>query len=147
VLSFCFADPFAVSSLRFDTIRRLSELLVDFLILLPTGMDASRNWKRQFIYAEEETSLDAFFGTKGWRQAWSAFSSGGKPFDAFVVDFYSERMREIGYSHGGVDSSVLIRNPDRNQRLYRLGFYSKSPLGETFWKQAVKYSSEQADLF
>jgi three-Cys-motif partner protein len=146
VLSFCFADPFAVSNLRFETIRRLGERFVDFLILLPTGMDASRNWKQQFFYRKEMAALDLFFGTSEWREAWCDYAGGGRSFDAFAVDFYSIRMNGIGYSFGGVDRSVLIRNPDRNQRLYRLAFYSKSKLGEKFWDEARKYSTGQLEL-
>jgi three-Cys-motif partner protein len=43
VLAFCFADPFALENLAFDTIHQLSSRFMDFLILIPTGMDAVRN--------------------------------------------------------------------------------------------------------
>jgi hypothetical protein len=60
-------------------------------------------------------------------------------------EFYTQQMRSMAYPYGGVDT-VLIRNPDRNQRLYRLAFYSKNRLAERFWNQARKYSTEQQDL-
>jgi three-Cys-motif partner protein len=145
VLSFCFADPFRVSDLAFSTLERLSSVFVDFLILIPTQMDASRNWNRE-LEEKSGTPIDVFAGTPAWREQWINRSTTNLTFDAFFAEFFSDRMRAMGYSYGGVDKTVLIRNPDKNQRLYRLGFYSKHQRGEDFWKQAMKYSSEQLKL-
>lgn len=127
VLAFCFVDPFRVSRLPFATIQALAARYMDFLILIPTGVDASRNWRRQMA-SDDLTSLDEFLGTGRWRGLWEKELPRGTSFDGFFTSLFSERMRSIDYVHGGVDSSVLIRNPDKNQRLYRLGFYSKHPL-------------------
>ncbi|MGB8031173.1 MAG: three-Cys-motif partner protein TcmP [Terracidiphilus sp.] len=43
VLSMCLVDPFDFG-IKFETIRRLSSGLVDFLVLLAVGMDAGRNY-------------------------------------------------------------------------------------------------------
>jgi three-Cys-motif partner protein len=43
VLSFCFVDPYNLGDLSFDTIDRLSDRFIDFLVLIATDMDASRN--------------------------------------------------------------------------------------------------------
>lgn len=43
VLSFCFVDPYKISNLNFDTIKKLSKNFMDFLVLIPTHMDAHRN--------------------------------------------------------------------------------------------------------
>ena len=43
VLGFCFVDPFKIDNLKFETLRRLSAKYMDFLVLIPTGMDARRN--------------------------------------------------------------------------------------------------------
>ncbi len=145
VLSFCFADPFRVSDLAFSTLERLSSVFIDFLILIPTQMDASRNWTRE-LEEKNETPIDVFTGTRAWREEWINRSITSVTPDAFLTEFFSKRMRTIGYRYGGVDKTVLIRNPDRNQRLYRLGFYSKHQLGEDFWKQAMKYSCEQLNF-
>jgi three-Cys-motif partner protein len=145
VLSFCFADPFGVSDLHFSTLERLSSVFIDFLILIPTQMDASRNWTRE-LKKENETPIDILAGSRAWREKWISRSSTKLTFDAFFAEFFSDRMRAIGYNYGGFDKTVLIRNPEKNQRLYRLGFYSKHQRGEYFWKQAMKYSSEQLKL-
>ena len=42
VLSLCLVDPFDFG-LKFEAIRRLSDLLIDFLVLLAAQMDANRN--------------------------------------------------------------------------------------------------------
>jgi hypothetical protein len=43
VLGFCFVDPYKLANLRFETIRRLAERYMDFLVLIPSYMDAHRN--------------------------------------------------------------------------------------------------------
>ena len=43
VLCFCFMDPYQLSNLKFATIERLSKRYVDFLVLIPSSMDANRN--------------------------------------------------------------------------------------------------------
>ncbi len=42
VLTFCFVDPFDIS-IRFSTVKRLSEHFIDFLVLLALHVDANRN--------------------------------------------------------------------------------------------------------
>ena len=46
MLALCLVDPCAVRNLKFSTIRDLSSLLVDFLVLIPSHMDANRNQAR-----------------------------------------------------------------------------------------------------
>ena len=47
LLSFCFVDPFN-TGVRFETIRALTDLRIDFLILLMLGNDARRNFANYF---------------------------------------------------------------------------------------------------
>ena len=42
VLGFCFLDPFQMQNLRFSTIKELSRRFMDFLVLIPSSMDANR---------------------------------------------------------------------------------------------------------
>jgi three-Cys-motif partner protein len=55
VLGFCFLDPYAMRNLNFSTIRALSERFMDFLVLIPSEMDANRN--EQAYVRPENTSL------------------------------------------------------------------------------------------
>ncbi len=103
VLAFCFADPFKLQNLQFSTIRALAKRYMDFLVLLPTGMDANRNWQRYMN--PSSTTVDLFVGTSEWREA-----------------------------------------TEKNLPLYRLGFFSRHPLGQKFWDETRKYSQDQRDL-
>jgi three-Cys-motif partner protein len=142
VLGFCFADPFRLQDLQFSTIRTLATRYVDFLIHIPAG-ETRRN---EGIYLDPLCRIvDKFLGRVDWREPWRA-QSGGIPFDLFVTDFFCSQMSSLGY-HGKVEESVLVRSTEKNLPLYRLGFFSRSELGERFWKHAKKYSKDQIDLF
>jgi three-Cys-motif partner protein len=145
VLTFCFADPYAMSNLRFSTIERLSELYVDFLILIPTGMDATRWWAHHL--RPENRRVEDFLGLPTWRDEWRRQQRRGVSVDIFLTSQYHERMRALRYAYGGVAATVDIRIPGRNVRLYRLGFFSRHPLGERFWKEARRRTTPQTDLF
>ena len=145
VLSFCFLDPFRLSDLRFETIRMLSTRYADFLILIPSGFDGQRNWYRHFL-EDDGTPLDGFVGTPHWREAWQSRTRAAQSFEAFLTDFFCGQMKELGFRYGGVDSSVLIRMPGPNIRLYRLGFFSKSEMGDKLWREAKKYSHPQLGM-
>jgi three-Cys-motif partner protein len=145
VLAFCFADPFKLRNLQFSTIHTLANRFVDFLILLPTGMDANRNWNR-YMNPTNDT-VDLFVGTSQWRDAWQQAIAKGSRVDVFLMDFYRQQMKKLGYHYGGVESSVLVRSTEKKLPLYRLGFFSRHRLGDKFWKEARKYSQDQRPLF
>jgi len=56
-------------------------------------------------------------------------------------------MKKLGFRYDGPGQEVPIYLPQKNVKLYHLGFYSKSPLGMKFWRDARKYSDPQIDLF
>jgi three-Cys-motif partner protein len=114
VLAFCFADPFKLRNLQFSTIHTLANRFVDFLILLPTGMDANRNWNR-YMNPTNDT-VDLFVGTSQWRDAWQQAIAKGSRVDVFLMDFYRQQMKKLGYHYGGVESSVLVRSTEKNFR-------------------------------
>ena len=145
VLSFCFADPYKLKNLRFSTIRTLANLIVDFLILLPTGMDANRNWSR-YLHPGN-TVVDDFVGTSDWREAWTKAKAKGVAVDVFLTDFYRQQMKTLGYHFGGVEDSVLVRSTEKRLPLYRLGFFSRHRLGQKFWNETRKYGQDQRPLF
>ncbi len=72
VLSFCVVDPYKISNLKFSTIERISaKRFVDFLILLPSYMDANRNIR----YYLENNYIDVFLGTTSWRIDWESIKN------------------------------------------------------------------------
>jgi three-Cys-motif partner protein len=143
VLGFCFADPFGLQNLKFSTIETLATRFMDFLILIPV-MDPQRAWHH---YQDPSNhTVDDFLGTAEWRVEWERKRT-SQSLDAFIGWFLDERMKERGFLHGGVREAVLVRSAAKNAPLYRLGFFSKSPLGARFWREAKKYTSPQRKLF
>lgn len=142
VLGFCFLDPFQMQNLRFSTINDLSKRFMDFLVLIPSGMDANRN--EQNYLREDNSTLDDFLGTKNWRGRWAHEKSNGKSFEHFVVEEFGHSMESIGYIDPGIESAAPVRSDEKNLLLYRLALYSKHPLANKFWKAAKKYTNPQA---
>ncbi len=146
VLTFCLVDPFRMRDLRFETIRTLAaERFIDFLILIPTGMDATRNVDKVYLQPADET-VERFLG-RPWRIDWSAAQAQRITFDRFLTDSFGASMTELGYRYEGIARTELIRSYKKNLPLYRLAFFSRHPLGERFWRQASKYANAQGSLF
>lgn len=144
-LTFCFVDPYACSDLAFETIRGLAELYADFLVLIPSFMDANRNCER---YLEPENEiLDRFLGEREWRGAWLERAEPKDRFGNFVADQFGVRMRRLGFLYDGSADMKLIRSTDKNLPLYHLAFFSRSELGMKLWREAMKSSDLQRRLF
>ena len=59
VLSLCLVDPFDFG-IKFETLRKLSNVYMDFVVLLAIGMDANRNYDR---YVDgDSTKIDEALG-------------------------------------------------------------------------------------
>jgi len=144
VLSFCFIDPWSLGNLKFSTIETLSKNKMDFLVLIPSGMDAARNIER-YITAES-TKLDDFLGRTDWRETWGGEELKGVSFESFVVKEFSKSMNRIGFIDPGLESSATIYSDDRNLLLYRLMLYSKNKLGNKFWNEIKKSIDPQRKI-
>lgn len=143
VLSFCLADIYKMENLKFRTIEKLSERFVDFLVLIPTYMDAHRN-ENNYCKIDNHT-VDEFFGTTEWRLSWQSARLKGERFGRFICQYFCQRMKDLKYK-GDETDAVEIRQIKNQSPLYRLAFFSRSNLGIKFWNQARKYSSEQMTL-
>ena len=145
-LSFCFVDPYKVSELRFDTIKSLDNKHMDFLILLPLGMDAIRNVKTNYT-RDDDPALDLFFGDRLWRDRWRNHQlSQDFPFVSdkrFLAEEYAIRMKNLGHMHTPLEKMMEVRTPDKNMGLYHLAYFSRHKLGYKFWDQVLKYSTNQ----
>jgi three-Cys-motif partner protein len=145
VLSFCFADPYKIENLRFSTLRQLSARYVDFLVLIPSYMDANRNRAR---YLEPGNAvLGGFLGTSMWRNAWRSAEKRGARFGDFVADQLGRQMAGLGYGYNGPEDMVMVRSTGKKLPLYHLSFFSRHPLGRRFWTDARRYSTDQLNLF
>jgi three-Cys-motif partner protein len=141
VLGFCFLNPFQMQNLYFSTISTLSQRFMDFLVLIPSSMDAHRN-EQHYIRPGNKT-LENFIGNPDWRIRWVKEKPSGKLFENFVVEEFGRSMQALGYIDLGIQEAIMIRSDDKNLRLYRLALFSKHKLGPKFWKEAKKYSDPQ----
>jgi len=109
---------------------------MDFLILIPTHMDANRNMLR-YCQSNNRT-LDMFFGTEEWRIVWKNAELQGEPFSGFVLRFYAEQMKKRRYLDRAAEQAELIRSMEKNLPLYRLALFSRHKLGGRFWNEVSK---------
>jgi three-Cys-motif partner protein len=141
VLGFCFLDPFHMQNLHFSTIETLSQRFMDFLILIPSSMDANRN-ERSYVHSRNKT-VENFVGNPDWRAKWGEAKAVGKSFEHFIVEEFGRSMQTLGYIDPGIQETIMIRSDEKNLPLYRLALYSKHKLGPKFWKETKKYSDPQ----
>lgn len=144
VLGFCFIDPYKIANLQFETIRTLSNRFIDFLVLIPTGMDANRN-ESQYTKPKNK-KLDVFLGASDWRREWRIAKAQGESFEPFVAKQFSKNMQRLGYLDPGFENMKPVMSVEKNLLLYRLALYSKHPLGTKFWKDTVEYTQLQRRL-
>lgn len=151
---FAFVDPFAPEALSFDTLRKLATFeRMDMLIHFPIGT-IKRNYKF-WIDNQEETILDAFMGSRAWRDVRNV--PPGNIY-RFFVDFFIKQLQTIGYPQDGLRyidnqhfdnniSAVSIKNA-RNATMYILVLATKHPLGQKLWTSVLKGNRhKQKSLF
>ena len=140
VLTFCFVDPYSLSNLRFETIRKLATRFVDFLVHLP-AMDPIRN---EALYSADNDTVDRFLGDSSWRAVWED-EKARCSFPFFIAQQFNIRMKTLGYAEG-IKDSVFVRSTSKNLPLYRLGFFTRHPLGTKFWKEIRTCNDSQLPL-
>lgn len=140
LLSFCFIDPFDLQ-LRFDTIRRLATLKMDFLVLLMLGVDGRRNFNRYFNDTAS-TRIGNFIDLPNWR---AEFGPRDKPVH-FMLQSFDAAMQRIGYLSAAEDAH-FVHVAGMGVLQYVLAFYSQHPLGQKFWRATRLGVSGQLGLF
>lgn len=145
VLALCFVDPFKMGNLKFSTIKNLSQRFVDFLVLIPSGMDANRNLDNYI--KKKNTTVDEFIGNFHWRDNWNDREYPLKTYEEFIVEEFSKSMANLGYKSPELHDCCPIRSSEKNLLLYRLSLFSRNSLGKKFWKETKKYCNPQKQLF
>jgi three-Cys-motif partner protein len=132
LLSFCFVDPFA-ADLQFDTLRALSAYRMDLLILLMLGLDARLNFK-QYLEDENDNRIALLIDDPEWRADYRERAD--RDVVRYILQRFNEAMVSLGYQSSDLEDSYPVRIPTKEVLLYSLVYYSKHPLGASFWKAA-----------
>lgn len=137
-LTFCFVDPFSLK-IKFNTIRKLSTMFVDFLVLLAFGMDGKRNIKHYI--KDNNRRIDEFLGLDDWRERWNVAEQKGENLVKFLADEFTNQMVKLGYREEAINNFIPFRSYKKNLPLYYLAFYSRHPKGYDFWKKVKQRNS------
>jgi three-Cys-motif partner protein len=136
-LNLAFLDPEGLE-LSWDTVAKLASLPRMDLIINYPQMGLTRYMRKAF-QAPSQTSVDTFFGDRGWRTIYGDWLANKESTSLHwqLIDFYKSRLQACGYSNvfrtdepGG---EPLMRNLARKAPLYRLLFASKHERGHDFW--------------
>jgi three-Cys-motif partner protein len=143
VLSLCMVDPFDFG-IKFETIRRLSSVFVDFLVLLAVGMDAARNYDH-YVDGENE-KIDEALGNTEWRERWKNLGNGRKKFINFLAAEFAMSMKSLDYLDQTLDQMKLVRSDEKNLPLYYLALFSRHITAYQLWEQVLKYGTDQSSF-
>jgi three-Cys-motif partner protein len=144
VLTLCFVDPYNMSNLRFDTLEMFRERWVDFLVLIPSEMDAQRG--EHAYVASDNARVGVFVGNPNWRDAWRDAEARGTRFEQFIVEEFGRSMKRIDRINPDLSQTHVMKNTV-NRALYRLALYSRSKIAGKFWAEAQKYANPNRELF
>jgi hypothetical protein len=56
-------------------------------------------------------------------------------------------MKSLGYLEQPLDRMKLVRSDEKNLPLYYLALYSRHSTAHKFWKDVLKYSTPQGNLW
>ena len=139
LLSFCFIDPFDLQ-LKFETIRRLGDRRMDFLVLLMLGVDGRRNFQRYF-HDPNSSRIGDLIDCPHWRTEFEP----NENVIRFVLRKFDDAMQSLGY-RSAADHVHPVKIAGMGVLQYVLAFYSKSDLGLKFWRDTRSSLSEQLEL-
>ncbi len=143
VLCLCLVDPFDFG-IKFETLRKLSTVFMDFLVLLAIGMDANRNYDH---YVEgNSTKIDEALGNTEWRGRWKGTKARRSDFRRFLASEFSMSMESLGYLKQTTDRMKLVRSDDKNLPLYYLALFSRNNTAYKFWDDVLKYATDQVSF-
>ncbi|WP_295770148.1 three-Cys-motif partner protein TcmP [uncultured Mucilaginibacter sp.] len=146
VLSFAFIDPFRLN-INFRTVQMLCAYRMDILMLIATGMAATRNAKRYQNPTNE--TIAKFLDDNNWRSSYQGEADlNDQSFTQFLAATYKANLEKLGYTKASDFHAVRYRQNNMNVLLYHLAFFSKDKLGNTFWDIVrTQYSGEQTSMF
>jgi three-Cys-motif partner protein len=129
-LGVAFIDPTGISSIPFETIRKLTERRkIDLIINFPEGMGIRMNLHQ--YTAPDENALTFFMGSDRWKQQFKRQTKSFNETCHAIAKEYLENLRKLGYL--AFDSDRIPIRTDQDALLYYLLFASKDPKGTEFW--------------
>ena len=136
-LNLALIDPFGVSALHFEVIKRLAAFArMDILLHFPTN-----TIKRNLHEPKFHDRVDQFFGTKAWRGRITEASDVVQ-----LIDVLREQLRPLSYTDVKLNS-MPIKN-DMNNVLYHLVFASKHDKGDAIWQSVTRTDAKgQRSMF
>ena len=140
VLSLCLVDPYDFG-FKFDTLKRLSAVYIDFLVLLAAQMDANRNYDNYL--ADGNTKIAEALGIKDWRQQWEKANLARNRFSVFLAESFAQNMTTLDYLPRKAHDMKRIKTYENNMALYYLALFSKHQRAYDFWKDVMKYGTDQ----
>lgn len=144
VLSLCLVDPFDFG-LKFETLRRLCTVFMDFVVLLAIGMDANRNYEH---YVDgDSTKIDEALGNREWRERWKVVGIRRSDFRPFLAGEFCKSMESLDYLKKPLDRMKSVRSVEKNLPLYYLALFSRNETAFKFWDDVLKYSTDQKNLW
>ena len=93
-----------MQNLHFSTIEALSKRFMDFLVLIPSSMDANRN-EQNYVHPEIRQWRISLATQIGVVQ-WSKEKAMGKSFEHFVVEEFGRSMQRLGYIDPGIKEAI-----------------------------------------
>lgn len=137
-LCLAYLDPYNLEHLAFDIIRTLAELpKIDFAVHFST-MDFTRNLEMEFDPARARFDAAA----PGWRNAIDPAKLSKQALREAVFDYWLHLVQGLGFTFA--ERMPLVKN-ERNHPLYRLVFFSRSPLPNVIWSDVAQAPTR--DLF
>jgi three-Cys-motif partner protein len=144
VLSLCLVDPFDFG-FKFETLKRLSDVFMDFMVLLAAQMDANRNLEHYM--ADGNTKIANALGKNDWRQPWEKSNLQRSRFPVFLAEEFAQSMTTLGYLPRKVHDMKRIKTCYNNMALYYIALFSKHQRAYEFWKDVMKYGNDQRTLW
>jgi len=134
-LGLAFIDPTGVSSLAFETIRKLAhDRKIDLIINFPEGMGIRMNLHQ--YTQKERNALNRFMGSAIWQERRRQVLTSFDEMCTEIANEYLTNLKSLGYL--AVNSDWIPVKTDQNTLLYYLLFASKNPRGNDFWRKITK---------
>jgi len=144
-LGLAFIDPTGVSSLAFETIRKLARSRkIDLIINFPEGMGIRMNLHQ--YTQRERNALNRFMGSATWQERQRQVPTSFDEMCKDIAKEYLANLKSLGYL--AVDGDWIPVKTDRNSLLYYLLFASKHRRGNDFWRKIKRIDPHgQRQLF